>query len=51
MRAEAAEEVRGMRTSAESELQAYVERRHREVDRLVDAARRERHRTGGGEVA
>ena len=28
-------------------LQSYVERRHREVDRLVQAARRERQRSGG----
>jgi hypothetical protein len=30
---------------AERDAQSFVERRHREVDRLVDAARRERRRT------
>jgi DivIVA domain-containing protein len=29
---------------AEAELQAYIQRRHREVDRLVEAARRDRRR-------
>jgi hypothetical protein len=31
-----------MRADAERELLAYIERRHREADRLVEAARRER---------
>jgi len=36
-----------MRADAERELVAYVERRRREADRLVEAARRERRRTSG----
>jgi hypothetical protein len=36
-----------MRAKADEELRSYVERRHREVDRLVQAARRERDRAGG----
>jgi hypothetical protein len=47
MRAEAAEEVTAQRAQAEQELRAYIERRHREVDRLVEAARHERRRAAG----
>jgi DivIVA domain-containing protein len=43
-RAQATDEVASMRAEAEGDLRAYVERRHREADRLVDAARRERRR-------
>ena len=44
---EAAEEARAQRAQAEHELQAYIERRHREVDRLVEAARHERRSAAG----
>lgn len=37
-----------LRAQAEAELRSYVERRQREVDRLVEAARRERRRASGG---
>jgi ElaB/YqjD/DUF883 family membrane-anchored ribosome-binding protein len=47
MRAEAAEEVRALRAQAQEELRSYVGRRHHEVDRPVEAARRERRRAGG----
>jgi hypothetical protein len=41
-RAEAAEAAQSLRAHAEDELRAYVERRRREADRIVQAARRER---------
>jgi hypothetical protein len=48
MRAEAAENLEAERAQAELELRSYVARRHREVDRLVQAARRKRQSPGDG---
>jgi hypothetical protein len=49
MRAEAAAEGRRLHEAAEADVQAYVERRRREADRVVEAARRERRRPGSDE--
>jgi hypothetical protein len=35
-------EIAELRANADEELEAYVQRRRREIDRLVDAARRKR---------
>ena len=46
-RAHAADEKRDLRRAAEREVREYVERRQREIDRLVHQARRGRGRRPG----
>ena len=46
-RAHAADEKRDLRAAAEREVREYVERRQREIDRLVDQTRRGRGRRSG----
>ena len=46
-RAQAADLTRDLRLAAEREVREYVERRQREIDRLVHQARRGRSRRAG----
>jgi hypothetical protein len=48
VRQEAADAAKRMQEEAEREVRSYVERRHREADRLVDAARARRGGGGAG---
>ena len=50
-RAQAAELTRDLRVAAEREVREYVERRQREIDRLVNQARRGRSRRAGRDAA